>query len=255
MAFAICSVPVAPMRKEASHRSEMVSQLLFGEFVEMGEQAGDFTQVKGLYDGYPGWCQQNQLKATTGDKVVETKTFTARFSNEILMNGRAAVIPFGCPLYHVGQPRFSTGTNEVNYLNVAEGAWHTGKGFTEERLREVAFHFLNTAYLWGGKSVFGIDCSGFTQQVFKLLDIPLLRDAYLQAAQGNEVKDLSAAEVGDLLFFDNDEGRITHVGILLGGKELIHASGNVHVDKIDAAGIINSVGLRTHHLHSIRRTK
>jgi hypothetical protein len=233
----------------------MVSQLLFGEFVELGEQAGDFVYVTCVYDGYQGWCQRNQLRAIDTDNVVDTKAFTARFINEILVNGKAAVIPFGCPVYNADQSEFLFGPNAINGLHTGEGAWNSSEGFTEGRLRAAAFYFLNTAYLWGGKSVFGIDCSGFTQQVFKLLDVPLLRDAYLQAAQGDEVAKLSEAQVGDLAFFNNDQGRITHVGILLGADEIIHASGNVHVDKIDRDGIINTEGERTHRLHSIRRYK
>jgi cell wall-associated NlpC family hydrolase len=91
--------------------------------------------------------------------------------------------------------------------------------------------------------------------VFKFFGIKLLRDAYLQAAQGEEVMNLNVANAGDLAFFENDEGRITHVGILLNDKEIIHASGKVRIDKIDEEGIITAEGKRTHKLHSIKRMR
>lgn len=108
--------------------------------------------------------------------------------------------------------------------------------------------------MWGGRSVYGIDCSGFVQQVFKLFGIRLLRDAYLQAGQGIPVQRIEESVLGDLAFFQNEEGRITHVGIILGNNEIVHASGQVRIDTVDGQGILNrDNGKRTHRLHSVRR--
>lgn len=124
----------------------------------------------------------------------------------------------------------------------------------EDSLKKISYTFINTSYLWGGRSVFGIDCSGFTQVVFKCLSIPLLRDASQQATQGDEVGFLQEGKSGDLAFFDNHAGRITHVGILLNENTIIHASGKVRVDTIDSLGIVNTdTGQRTHKLRLIKR--
>ena len=126
--------------------------------------------------------------------------------------------------------------------------------FTEASIKEISIQFLNTSYLWGGRSVFGIDCSGFVQQVFRFFNKPLQRDAYQQATDGEVVGFLQEAKCGDLAFFDNEEGKITHVGILYNADTIIHASGKVRIDKIDNMGIVNSdTGERTHNLRIIKR--
>jgi cell wall-associated NlpC family hydrolase len=240
------------MRKEAAHRSEMTSQLLFGEFVEVLGEEKNFLHVKCLFDGYKGWCQRTQLEAITENEIVDTHYFAGSFQNEMLINNEPAIIPFGSPLYYLEMVAFKWGQYEVNYLNTKHNLLNAIP-FSYENLKKISFTFLNTAYLWGGKSVFGIDCSGFVQQVFKVFGIKLLRDAYLQADQGIEIKNLSDAVPGDLVFFHNEESRITHVGIVLKNKEIIHASGKVRIDSIDEDGIITAEGERTHQLHSIRR--
>lgn len=252
MSHAVCVVPVSPMRKEASHRSEMTSQLLFGEFVEILSEAKDFFQVKCLYDGYEGWCQSTQLEQISDGEIIETKQFASAFQNKILINNQSAYIPFGSPLYYLEMESFAWEKFNVNYLNSKQSS--SGNiAFSYDHLKEISFQFLNTAYLWGGKSVYGIDCSGFAQQVFKFFGIKLLRDAYLQATQGETVNHVTDAIPGDLAFFKNEENKITHVGIVLDKGEIIHASGKVRIDKLDAEGIVTNEGNRTHHLHSIKR--
>ena len=118
---------------------------------------------------------------------------------------------------------------------------------------ETAYLFLNAPYLWGGKTIFGIDCSGFTQMVYKLNGHQLLRDASQQATQGDPLSFIEESEPGDLAFFDNEEGLITHVGIMLKDNHIIHASGKVRVDRIDHTGIYNNE-LRTH-THKLRVIK
>jgi cell wall-associated NlpC family hydrolase len=119
---------------------------------------------------------------------------------------------------------------------------------------EHSMQYLNTPYLWGGRSPFGIDCSGFTQIVFKLCDMKLNRDAYQQATQGTPVESIEKAKEKDLAFFKNDEGRIVHTGIILSGNKIIHASGKVHIDTIDEKGIFNGeTKQHSHQLAAIRR--
>lgn len=204
MKYIVSTVAVAPLRKEAAHRSEMTSQLLLNEVAEVMETAKDFTKVKCLYDGYEGWIANNQYKIT--DKANEDIT--------------------------------------------------QAKELTAENIRGVAMQYLDVPYIWGGKSKCGIDCSGFAQQVYKTFGIKLPRDSYQQAELGEMVGFLMEVQTGDLAFFDNEEGRITHVGIMLSHDEIIHASGKVRIDKIDNQGIINAeTGARTHRLRIIKRYK
>ena len=248
MPYVVAVTGVVPMRSEASHRSEMVSQLLFGEVGEVLDDAKDFIRVKCLYDGYEGWCAKSQLVGVEDAKAFEAVNFVDANYGEALLNNTIIHLPIATPVF----PNVSFG----NYSIVFKGndEQKSAVSTISDRVKHLAFQYLNTPYLWGGKSNFGIDCSGFTQQVFKLVQKPLLRDAYQQATQGEVVGFLQEAQCGDLAFFDNEEGRITHVGILLDSETIIHASGYVRVDKIDNQGIIHSVtGKRTHKLRIIKR--
>ena len=253
MQKAICCVPVSAMRATSSHKSEMVSQLLFGESVSLLEKEQEWQKVKGIYDGYEGWCPFSHLillkrqPAFSGEPVL-----TAEWVNKIIWKGVPMYIPFSCDLSLIRQE---------DLFEEAVGFRYEGKIFHKkagtsfpEQTEQVSRFFLNSTYLWGGKSVFGIDCSGFTQTVFRMLGKQVLRDAWQQAEQGAGVSTLSAVQPGDLAFFNNDQGRIVHVGIILASDQIIHASGKVRIDTIDREGIVNlETGERTHRLHSIKR--
>ena len=255
MQSAICLLSVVPMRKEAAHRSEMVSQVLFGEYVSITEKKDDFVFVKCLFDGYEGWVQANQLQTVKEGEVFETNIFTNGFSSLVTKNDSSLQVPYLSPVYNASQMSFTIAGTQLNYLLQTQQTWDNKTlSFNETTLQAVYQPFLNTPYLWGGKSVFGIDCSGFAQQVFKMFGIKLLRDAYLQAEQGSAVPNLAESKYADLAFFQNDNGKVTHVGIILDNHQIVHASGKVRIDPIDASGIINSdTSKRTHQLHSIRR--
>jgi hypothetical protein len=126
--------------------------------------------------------------------------------------------------------------------------------FPKTKLIETASMYLNTPYLWGGKSPFGIDCSGFTQMVYKINGYELKRDASQQAAQGEVLSFIEESEPGDLAFFDNSEGEIIHVGIILKNNYIIHAHGCVRIDRLDQSGIYNTEQNRhTHRLRVIKK--
>jgi gamma-D-glutamyl-L-lysine dipeptidyl-peptidase len=253
MSFAICCVPVSPLRSEPSHKSEMVSQLIFGEYCSINEQKNEWVKIKCKYDGYEGWCQLSHINEIEKEEYdAPANLLAAEWCNKMEYNNQPMMIPFGSNIDAFTNGYGYTKNNGSFYSGKI---WDTGNAAkNEESILQIAFQFLNTSYLWGGKSVFGIDCSGFTQTVFKFFKIELLRDAWQQATQGGTVESLSAARFGDLIFFDNNEGRVTHVGILLNNNEIIHASGKVRVDKIDEEGIINTGnGQRTHHLKIIKR--
>ena len=245
---------VISMRREPAHRSELVSQLLFGEYAEILEQEKDFVRVKCLYDNYEGWVQANQL--TPVDSVLTTDTYVGDWCQEVSVGNKIVRAPLCSPIYQPEEQVIPIGNREIQYLGRNEiNYWESaGMKFNHEHLQVVCQKFMNTPYLWGGKSVFGIDCSGFAQQVFKMLGVKLLRDAYLQAEQGEVVDGIDQVVPGDLAFFQNENGRVTHVGIVIDNVRIVHASGNVRIDTIDQDGIMNvDTGNRTHQLHSIRR--
>lgn len=251
MQFVTCIVSLAPLRKEPAHKSEMVSQLLFGECATVIGFEKDFVQIKCLYDGYEGWCTKSQLHEVdekfynSNHKLVTAQPISYATCNDkdMLMVAGSFIGCFENGKLTIGKHIFTLHPQPlVSQIN------------EDGDIFDAMQHYLNTSYLWGGKSIFGIDCSGFVQQVYKMLDIKMPRDAYQQAEKGEVVGFLSETKIGDLAFFDNPEGKIVHVGILLNNQNIMHSMGKVRVDKIDTEGIINTdTGERTHKLRLIKR--
>jgi gamma-D-glutamyl-L-lysine dipeptidyl-peptidase len=254
MDSAFCSVPVSPLRSAPDHKSEMVSQLQFGELVDLIETVGDqWARIRCRFDGYEGWCQQSHLVPNiSGEAVLESMKFTVKWASKIEFDGRPMRIPMGSWLPGFKRGKAVWGRHHLVYTGEE---WNALKAHpTAAKMKELANRFLNSPYLWGGKTVFGSDCSGYTQTIYRFFNIRLLRDAWQQAEMGEEIATLGKARIGDLAFFDNEAGKITHVGILLNKKEIIHASGKVRIDKIDEDGIVDlERNQRTHSLKLIRR--
>jgi len=252
MVFVVCMVAASPMRREATHHSEMVSQLLFGEQAEVLDHSGDFTRVRCCYDQYEGWCQTSQLQQTNRLPEKSGQLLSAEWANKLTINDATMWVSMGTPLSLFDKGSLQLGPYHAVY---AGQTWDAAiASFTEPLIKQVALTFLNTPYLWGGRSVFGIDCSGYVQQVYRFFNKPLPRDAYQQAEPGEVIGFLQEAVCGDLAFFDNEEGRITHVGLMLDASTIIHSSGKVRIDPIDQAGIVNAeTGERTHRLRIIKR--
>lgn len=234
MSKGICTVSVAPIRATSSHQSEMVSQLLYGEMVDVMGVKGDFTKVKIQFDGYEGYISTQQIARISEGNSLET---TPQIVTEPFI---IAHLPEGKMLLSMG--------SEIRFKS--------DKKFTKPDLNsitETAKLFLNVPYLWSGRSFFGIDCSGFVQLVYKNHDIPLPRDAYQQAEIGEVLSFVEEAKPGDLAFFENDEGQIIHVGIMLDDQKIIHAYGKVRIDSLDSSGIYNEdLKKHTHKLRFIR---
>ncbi|HQS23547.1 MAG: hypothetical protein B7Y11_00025 [Sphingobacteriia bacterium 24-36-13] len=258
MAFVVAIVAVAPLRADAAHQSEMVSQILFGETAEIVDggqllQTGTFTKIKCLNDGYEGWCQSAQLTLISDEMVMRrSSAIMPAYSNLMLLNGTEMKLPFGASLELFQEQQLCLPNLVFKY----EGeTFKPGKiSFSPESVKHISQLFMNTPYLWGGRSIFGIDCSGFVQQVYKYFNIQLPRDAYQEAELGTDIGFLAETQCGDLAYFDNKEGKITHVGILLDTHTIIHASGRVRIDHIDQAGILNrETGERTHQLRIVKR--
>lgn len=258
MAFVVCIVSAAPIRMESAHRSEMVSQLLFGETAEIMEGSeqlttGTFTKIKCTYDGYEGWCQSAQLAIIPDEMRMNlSNSLTSDFLNNVILNGTLMQVPFGCSIGLFHDQQLNLGG--LNFIYEGNIQVPNIQLFSTEAVKQVGMMFMNTPYLWGGRSVFGIDCSGFVQQVFQYFNIPLPRDAYQQAELGTDIGFLAETQCGDLAYFDNQDGKITHVGILLDAHTILHASGRVRIDQIDQAGILNrDTDERTHQLRIVKR--
>jgi gamma-D-glutamyl-L-lysine dipeptidyl-peptidase len=253
MPFFVSIVPVCPVRAEAAHRSEQTSQLLFGEVCELLESTKDFSHIRVLYDGYEGWCQTSQLVEINDEQAKPRATMLAAdWMNKVEVNNQLMIVPFGSSLDLLEDGKASFGKYTISYKGSTINAGNTY--FNEANINKLSMMYLNTSYQWGGRTVFGVDCSGFCQLVFKCMSIELMRDAYQQATQGEVVGFMQEAKCGDLAFFDNEAGKITHVGILLNSDTIIHSSGRVRIDTIDNLGIINrDTGKRTHNTRVIKR--
>jgi gamma-D-glutamyl-L-lysine dipeptidyl-peptidase len=253
MEYAIVAVPAAPVRRKARHQGEMTNQLLFGDSVKiLKEKKGLWVKVRSLYDGYEGWMTRTQLlEVNEGEAKLSGEYLTSGLLNAITIDGITMQLPMGCFL-----PGFSNGEGKLgDKLYHLEGAYQKRKERPpgNEIIRELTAQWLNAPYMWGGKTLFGVDCSGFVQVNYRMMGIDLPRDAWQQAQEGETVGKLKDAIAGDLAFFDDRE-EIVHVGILLGPDKIIHSSGRVRIDNIDKKGIINGeTGKRTHSLRVIKR--
>ena len=230
----ICTVSVASLRAENSHQSELTSQLLYGETVDILKVSGDFYKVKMHFDGYEGFVSTNQISLVSEDFLSKRKV-------EILQkNYHFYDLPEGNVLLSLG--------SEIN----SESDISLPK-LTSENIFETAKQFLNVPYLWSGRSFFGIDCSGFVQLVYKLYGISLPRNSSQQAEIGEVLSFVEESKPGDLAFFENEEGQICHVGMMLNHQEIIHAFGKVRVDSLDSTGIFNKdLKKHTHKLRFLR---
>jgi len=245
---------VAPLRAEPSHRSEMISQQLFGELADELESRGDFVKIKGRYDGYEGWCQRRQLTKLAGDGYPFVTRFSQHIEDHVLVNGTRVrlspgsicFVPDSADNMQVGPYALAFNLKENSSIPASENGAAAAVYFAKL--------FLGTPYLWGGRSIYGMDCSGLTQTSFKLAGKFLPRDSGPQSKEGEVVNLLQEARPGDLAFFDNEEGKIVHVGILLSSSEILHASASVRIDPIDSYGIVHrEEGERTHRLRIIKR--
>ena len=251
--FGISKLAIIPLRAESSHRSEIVSQLLFGEHFHILEVSPnkEWHRIKNKFDGYEGWIDAKQSAEITEEEF-DTLSAQARILSTDLIEYVSAkdhlltTIPLGSSI------NFLSIESINKELFVFEG--ESVNGIQEKsKIIETAFLYLNTPYLWGGRTPFGIDCSGFTQMVYKLNGFQLERDASQQALQGEPLSFIEESEAGDLAFFDNDEGVITHVGIIMEDNYIIHSSGKVRIDRLDHLGIFNPETQR--HTHKLRVIK
>ena len=235
----ICLLSQIPGRKKAADSSEMITQLLFGETFEVLEEQEKWILIKQSLDDYESYLDKKQCTFISNSTYDLINSETPKYSGDLLqiitnkVSGEVFPLVIGSRL-----PLIKDST-----LIIENQSFEFDGTVIEKvecnRVLELAFSYLNSPYLWGGKSPMGIDCSGFTQSVYKLLGTNIPRDAYQQAEIGATLNFVEEAKAGDLAYFDNDEGRIIHVGIMMGNGKIIHASGKVRIDLIDHYGIYN----------------
>lgn len=259
-----------PVRAEAREGAEQNTQMLFGELAEVLEEQARWTRIRLDTDGQEGWVDAKMIAPIGGkDLTAYKKAYKT-----------AAMVKFPMT-YAVSENNGQTipltaGTRLVKYEVTKDEVQGTfmgrfevlGVGFridphmvsiqpsviSLQTLLETTRFFINTPYLWGGKNALGMDCSGFTQVVMSLFGKKLLRNASEQATQGRAIKERQKAQAGDLVFFDHEDGKISHVGIVIDPDRVIHCSGRVKVEKLDDTGIFNAeTGEYSHHLTQIRR--
>ncbi|MFB0902852.1 MAG: C40 family peptidase [Nonlabens sp.] len=246
MRYGICPISLAPLRLETNDTSEMVSQVLYGEIFKIIEDRKKWSKIRLAHDNYEGWIDNQQYQEIEAEEyhllinannyyskdLIAYLTHSDRTLSSITIGAQASSS-------HFLNDQFNTNTEPIIL----------GKS----QLIDNALLFLNTPYMWGGRTPLGIDCSGLTQLVYRLNGVDLLRDASQQATQGEVLSFIEESDPGDLAFFDNQEGKITHVGIIMSDNYIIHAHGKVRIDRLDQSGIFNVA--KNSHTHKLRVIK
>ena len=247
MEYGVCPLSIAPMRAEPADPSEMVNQVLYGELFKVLETRKKWSRIRLAHDGYEGWIDNKQyLKISIEDYTSGTKKVPLVTKDVVQFVTTAqqslTTVVMGSYLQNIDLLQHTT--EDVIHPLVAN----------KENIVNSALEYLNAPYLWGGRTHFGIDCSGFSQMVYRLNGFNIKRDASQQATQGEPLSFIEESEPGDLAFFDNAEGNIVHVGIMMHDNYIIHAHGEVRIDRIDHSGIYNAQkGLHTHKLRVIKK--
>lgn len=251
MEIFVCENVFVPLRSGPSHKSEMLSQVLFGEKYKIVDQSGKWVKIELESDNYTGWIDLDHIQHSLSEN--NSKGLVLNRSLLCFRNDKSKMIlEPGCEIYN---PDFKDKT-----FRIEERIYTTDPDFSDsyisvkESITDTALRFINSPYIWGGRVPSGIDCSGFTQLVYKIHGITIPRDSGQQAESGETVSFINNTKPGDLVFFDNERGNISHVGMIFSAGLVIHASGKVRIDTIDHQGIYKpEIGGYSHHLRLIKR--
>ena len=248
MPHGICHLSIIPLRSLADDTSEMRTQLLYGEHFTILEKRKSWSRIRAAFDKCEGWvCNEQYLPLTAEAGQALEEEPPAVYA--------ADLVSFSSTPQHQLIPiLLGSSVGRATLLgHFFEGA--ATNGTTDKKtLVDTALRYLNAPYLRGGKSPFGIDCSGLSQMVYRMQGVTLLRNAAAQAMQGEALSFIEESEAGDLAFFDNKEGVIDHVGIIMDNNYIIHSYGKVRIDRLDHTGIFNTeLGLYTHQLRVIKK--
>ena len=246
MQYGISNLSIVPLREFPQDTAEMISQVLYGEHFKILESRKKWSRIRLAFDKYEGWIDNKQFVEITKEDYALLDNQDPKYSSDLIEvlqdnNGLLLTIPIGSSVH------------ASKFLDHEYNGTSIGGQKEKSNLIKTALNYLNAPYLWGGKTPFGIDCSGFTQMVYKINGYSLSRDASQQAEQGEVLSFIEETEPGDLAFFDNEEGNITHVGLIMQDNHIIHAHGKVRIDRLDQSGIYNSE--RRTHTHKLRVIK
>ncbi|MBN2669480.1 MAG: C40 family peptidase [Bacteroidales bacterium] len=249
MKFGFSKWSIVPVRAEAKEQSEMVTQLLFGDTFTVLAEKPKWIQIQNFQDNYTGWIDRLlffEITETEFNFLNQADIiFTTEVVSQILVNNIQLYLVSGSIIHKTYPLGF---TLDIDYKFTK-----TNINASRESIVALANQYLGSPYLWGGKTPFGIDCSGFSQTIYKMIGHSIPRDASEQVTLGKSRNFIDEALPGDLAFFDNDEGRVIHVGIVLENKKIIHASGHVRIDTLDHQGIYNTeLKIYTHKLRVIQ---
>ncbi|MCK9255491.1 MAG: C40 family peptidase [Bacteroidales bacterium] len=252
MRIGICELAYIPLRSGMSHKSEMLNQLLFGELFEILIHKEDWTKVRLFHDDYEGWVDTDCISFIQKENAILENFKNAYIlpqQTRISINNSTIFLPNGA-LLPKNKTEFQINENKYKLAENFEFLTFENKA---ETIVKFAYDLLNSPYLWGGRTAWGIDCSGLSQFLYSLVGIQLPRNASQQIALGHTRNFITEAKPGDLAFFDDEEGNITHVGIIYETGKIIHASGKVRIDRIDHQGIYNKELKRyTHNLRVVK---
>jgi gamma-D-glutamyl-L-lysine dipeptidyl-peptidase len=233
--FGICLQTYVPVRKDPYERAEMVTQTLFGDAIEILDEEGNWLYIKILLDSYEGWIDKKCINQINKPPDSQYIVFKNNLSVRNITTGHTATVAIGGALPAIKEKRFKLGSYE---FELDDPAKILIPGSPDNLMRAV-HEVVSLPYLWGGRSGFGFDCSGLVQYLCRVSGTHISRDASEQSAEGETLSFINEVKSGDLAFFDDTEGMIHHVGMMLGDGKIIHASGTVRIDRIDQQGIYN----------------
>lgn len=256
MNYGICPLSIVPVRSTPSDKSEMVSQLLFGELLEVLEVKNkQWSKVRCHFDNFVGWVATNQIKAITPSEFEAYQSnfaYCLELMQAVMAEHHYLPITLGAQLPNFDGMRFNIENN--SYTFSGQAVFPADIESNAEFVLKIARRYLFAPYLWGGRSPMGIDSAGFIQVVFKIAGFVLPRETSEQVFSGKAVDFIEESLPGDIAFFENRSGRITHTGIIMPDHKIIHAYGCVRIDKLDHYGIFDeSVSKYTHKLRVIKR--
>jgi len=259
MRYGISNLSIVPVRSDPHEKSEMCTQILFGEHYTIIEENAKWCQVELAFDGYQGWIDRKMVNEIEEEAFLELAEIPRIVTTDVFNIIQPAggynnfLIVAGSSLPHFDKVARTFKIGNIVYTiqgNSIAGANRE----VREVIIENALKYFNAPYLWGGRTPFGIDCSGFSQVLYKMAGLTIPRDAVQQAMMGVNLTFVEEALPGDLAFFDNEDGAITHVGVIWEKNKIIHSSGKVRIDNVDHFGIFNiDTGRYTHQMRLMRR--